>query len=229
MTESYTDSSIPNTTKSKVFVDLGTFTLTTSKCTTINSGHAMEIKNGTLTCTTTTFKVLGTLDIKGGTYETTISAGHVVSVGSSTVRGGNLRMTGGKLTTSTVSGHSTLIVEYGGMASIENATVENKAANGSAVTVKDNAYKVYFKNNAIISASHAQAVYIGQGSNIFVYALKGSTITGTSHSIGITQGYLCLSNQTTLRSSTASGDASVYVASPGKMMGVNKGKCKDNL
>ena len=112
---------------------------------------------------------------------------------------------------------------------LENATVENKAANGSAVTIKDNAYKVYFKNNAIISASHDQAIYIGQGSNIFVYALKGSTITGTSHSIGITQGYLCLSNQTTLKSSTASGDASVYVASPGKMMGVNKGKCKDNL
>ena len=230
---SYTDSSMPSTTKSKVFVDLGGFTLSTSYGTTINSGHAMEIKNGTLTCSTTTFGVLGTLDIKSGTYITTHNAGHVVSVGSKDVHGGNFRMTGGKLTTSTVSGHSTLIVQYGGMASIENATVESTGANGSAVTVQNNAYKVYFKNNAKISASHTQAVYIGKGTNILVYALAGSSVTGTTHSIGITQGYLCLSDKTKLTSSTASGTASVWVdPDPNAnvhMMGVNKGKCKDNL
>ena len=235
LTESYTDNSSPATTKNNVVVDLGGYTLSTMQSTSIKSGHTMNIKNGTLTCTTTTFGVLGTLNITDGTYKTTHNVGHVVAVGSKDVSGGHLSMSGGKLTTSTVAGHCTLIVQYSGSAYIKNATVENtkNAAGAGAVTVQNNAGKVYFDTGSVITSSHSQAVYIGKGDNIFVYALKDSTITGKTHSFGITKGFLCLSDYATLKSSPSgsivSGRDSVYVASPGKVLGVLEGDCGSNI
>ena len=231
----YEDSSSPSTTKKNVTVDLGGHTLTTNHAISINEGHKMSVGNGTITSPDTTFGVKGELDISSGTYMTTAEHGHVVAVGLSDDKNTNptFNMTGGKLTSNT-SDQSTILAMYGALVNIENATVESTATNGSAMTVqgaynKEFLTKVYFKNKAIIKADDNQAVYVGKGDYIYVYALEGSSVTGSSFSMGLTSGHACYSDKTTLKGRSKTGKDSIYIEGSAQKMGVNVDPCKKNL
>lgn len=223
-----------NTKKSSVTINLNGKKLTMKYQIKIISGNSVTISGGTLSSPTTgIFVVNGHLTMSSGTIITTGTECHAVAVGDkNNVGKASFRMTGGTLKTSTVVGHSTLLVEYGASAVIENSVITNTNSNeGGAVTIHD-ANKVYFKSGANISVSKGQAVFIGNVStnNVYVFALAGSSITGKTNSIGITRGYICLSDKTTLKGgSNTTGRDSIYVGPNAHMMGVDEGLCKTNL
>jgi len=165
----------------------------------------------------------GSSSIVGGTYITEGDTSHVVMIDT----GAHLTVKNSIFTTSTVKGHSTILMD-GGRAVIDNTRVSSTSSDPSCLTLRGDG-QILFKGSSTCEATNGQAMFVRMTANGFLHILSGVRVTASNkHSaVGFTNtsvGTFCLSPGAILTGKEKYSLNGANVSVPG----VGSKACKDN-
>ena len=139
----------------------------------------------------------GNTVINGGKYITEGDTSHVVMIDT----GAHLTVRNSIFTTSTVKGHSTILMD-GGRAVIVDTKVSSTSSDPTCLTLRGDG-QILFKGSSTCEAPGGQAMFVNMTSNGFLHILSGVKVTASSNhsAVGfnpISVGTFCLSPYATL-------------------------------